>query len=300
MKTIVLPQEVDKENIREVVIAFRKYVSSPDNDKQLKIDMTKISFIKPSGIIALNNIIQWVKKHEGISGGFIVSLHDEHVSGNRKAMEYLEDCGFFSSLGYKNTFKLPCTRKTMLRVKDVDTDKVEQWKLTDLKIWLQQQTGRKNEFSAICVAIDEIFNNISDHSQEKIGCIFGQYYPTKQEIIIAVSDFGIGIPQSIRTKYGADKKDNELIEYALEEGNSTQSVPQNRGAGLPNIMRTVTSNGIGEFTIISNCGIVRVVDNKIENSLVLDESYPGTFFEIKIDTSNENLYDQDEEEEFEW
>ncbi len=300
METIILPQEVDKENIREVVIAFRKYVNSPDNNKELKIDMTKINFIKPSGIIALNNIIQWVKKHEGISGRFLVSLGDEHVPGNRKAMEYLEDCGFFTSLGYENTFKLPCTRKTMLRVKSVGTDKVEQWKMTDFKIWLQQQTGRRNEFSAICVAIDEIFNNISDHSQEKIGSIFGQYYPSRQEIIIAVSDFGIGIPQSIRNKFGTKKSDNELIEFALKEGNSTQSVPQNRGAGLPNIMRTVTSSGIGEFTIISNCGIVRVLNNKIENSLVLEESYPGTFFEIKIDTSNENLYDQDEEEEFEW
>lgn len=81
---------------------------------------------------------------------------------------------------------------------------------------------------------------------------------------------------------------------------SSQSIPQNRGAGLANIMKTLTTNSVGEFTIISNCGIVNIKNNIVNSSDVLEESYPGTFFEIKIDTSNDNLYDLDEEEEFKW
>ncbi|MFK4856770.1 STAS domain-containing protein [Lactococcus petauri] len=321
MQQIIIPTQLKKYSIREVVIAFRKYVDNPDEDRKIVLDLTKVTFIEPSGVIALNNIVQWAMDHNEVMVGVKVKSEMECQGRNRDAMEYLADCGFFLSIGQPNAFKSPCTRPTMLRVKDLATTKVEQWKLTDLKKWLQLQTGRSNEFTSICTAIDEIFNNISDHSQEKIGCIFGQYYPTKTEIIIAVSDFGIGIPQSVKNRISdtnfynklqkfAEKKeitleellqrDNYLIEFALTEGVSTESLPQNRGAGLANIKKVITTNQVGEFTIISNCGILGVRDNEIVLNTTLEESYPGTFFEIKIDTSNDCLYDQDIEEEFEW
>lgn len=300
MKEIVIPRDVNMYAIRDVVISFRKYSDNPDEDKKLIIDLTEVEFVQPSGVIALNNIIQWVMKHSGVDVGFRVTEEKSCVGRNRAAMDYLADCGFFSSIGQPNVFKKPKTRSTMLSVKDLDTARVEQWKVTDFKKWLQNQTGKQNEFTSVCTAIDEIFNNISDHSQEKIGCIFGQYYPKNKEIIIAVSDFGIGIPQSIKNKFQKTENDDELIEFALGEGVSSQSIPQNRGAGLANIMKTLTTNSVGEFTIISNCGIVNIKNNIVNSSDVLEESYPGTFFEIKIDTSNDNLYDLDEEEEFKW
>lgn len=300
MRKIIIPPNVNKDTMREVVIAFREYVDDPDDDKTIDIDMTQIRFIEPMGVVALNNIIQWGRKHEGIKGSFVVATEETCTSENRVVMNYLVDCGFFASLGNSNIFKYQDQRSTMLNLRDIEPERIEQWKITDLKTWLQRQTGRKNEFTAICVAIDEIFNNISDHSEEHIGCIFGQYYPRKNELVIAISDFGIGIPQSIKRNFEQRGADNELIEFALGEGISSRSVPQNRGAGLANVMRTVTTNGIGEFTIISNCGIVGIKDNEIKSSVVLDKSYPGTLFEIKIDTSNENLYDTDMEEEFEW
>lgn len=185
-------------------------------------------------------------------------------------------------------------------MKQVETSKINQWQQSDLMIWLQHQTGRRNDFSSICVAIDEIFNNISDHSTEKIGCIFGQYYPKKNEIIISVSDFGVGIPTTIREKFNGDLSDDKLIEYALQEGVSSQSVPQNRGAGLSNIMNTLTKNEVSRVTILSNCGMIEIFNNEIVKSKSFSESYPGTFFELVIDVSNEHLYDLEEEEEFSW
>lgn len=166
--------------------------------------------------------------------------------------------------------------------------------------WLQRQTGRQNAFSSICLSIDEIFNNISDHSTEQIGSISGQYYPRKKEIVITISDFGIGIPTTIRNKYKLGYGDNKLIEYALEEGVSSQSVPQNRGAGLSNIMKTLTRDGVARVTIISNCGMIELFNQEIVETTSFTESYPGTFFELVIDVSNESLYDLEEEEEFEW
>ena len=215
-------------------------------------------------------------------------------------MEYLSDCAFFANFEQAEIFKHPCLRSTTLEVKTVETRKINQWKQSDLMTWLQRCTKTNNNFSSICVAIDEIFNNISDHSTEEIGSIFGQFFPKNNTIKIAVSDFGIGIPKSIEDKFSLQLPDNQLIEHALKEGVSSQSVPQNRGAGLSNITRSLTINNIGNVTIISNCGIVEISDEEIVKSESFQESYPGTFFELEIDISNPHLYDPEEEEDFEW
>ncbi|MGT2883373.1 ATP-binding protein [Streptococcus ferus] len=299
MRTITLPKQVTTDSIRKNIIEFRNYVDKSSDSASVSIDLTKVEFIQPAGVIALNNIFQWSKQHKGIEMSFVVDTETENRR-NWEVMEYLSDCGFFTNFGQADIFKVPKLRPTMLSLKAIETSKVNQWKQSDLMGWLQKQTGKRNDFSSICVAIDEIFNNISDHSTEKIGSIFGQYYPKNNEIIIAVSDFGIGIPTSLKEKCDEEKNDNEWIEEALKEGVSTQSVPQNRGAGLANIMKTLTTNKIGQVTIISNCGKVRLEDNQIVESRSFVESYQGTFFELKIDTSNQSLYDLEEEEEFEW
>lgn len=299
-KKLFLPNRLDKARITQVVIEFCKAIDDKDID-ELYVDMTNVEFAEPSGVISLYNMLEFAKSKRdinivwGILDPEFLKLRPKHM----QAMYYLVDCGFFKPFE-EFVYKNPVLRQTMFEVKSIGTQKVEQWKVTDFKRWLQQQTGKSNEFSAICVAIDEIFNNISDHSTEKVGCIFGQFYPKTERIVIAVSDFGIGIPTSIRRRFQLEKSDNELIEYALKEGVSTESIPQNRGAGLSNIMKTLTSNGVGEFTIVSNCGIVSVQDNSIVASYALEETYPGTFFEISIDVSNEHLYDSEEMEEFDW
>lgn len=299
MYTIVLPKNLNKLTIRQVAIKFRQYVDDWSNGSELSIDMTKVEFIDPAGMVSLSNIIQWSKKNKSVEITFVVDDRTQNDK-NRSAMEYLSDCGFFANFGEPAIFKHPQLRSTTLALKEVETHQAFQWKQLELMSWLRKQTHRQNEFSSIGVAIDEIFNNISDHSKENIGCIFGQFYPKTNQIVISISDFGVGIPQTIRQKFGLKLTDDELIEYALKEGVSSQSVPQNRGAGLANIMRTLTRDGISTVTIISNCGMIELSDNQVVNRKLFQKSYPGTFFELKIDASNESLYDTEEEEEFEW
>jgi hypothetical protein len=90
-----------------------------------------------------------------------------------------------------------------------------------------------------------------------------------------------------------------LIREAFEEGFSTESTPRNRGAGLPNIKR-LTNNRIATIQIISNYGILSIADGEIVKYKDSDFNYSGTFFEIRIDTSNSSLYDDEIEEDFEW
>ncbi|KPJ21944.1 ATP-binding protein [Streptococcus phocae] len=298
MNNLVLPLKLNRFNITKIVTNFNRLLNSSDSEI-LTVDMRKIEFAEPSGVISLYNMLTFATKRKDVVIKWLICEENSLNKRQNQAMLYLVDCGFFKVFD-KLVYKEPELRSTTFEIQFIGAKQVAQWKITDFKNWLQKQTGRKNEFSSICVAIDEIFNNISDHSTEPKGCIFGQYYPNKKEIVIAVSDFGIGIPQSIKNKFKKEDPDNKLIEFALQEGVSAETIPQNRGAGLSNIVKTLTTGGVGSFTIISNCGIVSVSDNQIIQSDTSEESYPGTFFEIRIDVSNENLYDLEEEEEFEW
>lgn len=181
MYTIVLPKNLNKLTIRQVAIKFRQYVDDWSNGSELSIDMTKVEFIDPAGMVSLSNIIQWSKKHKSVEITFLVADRTQNDK-NRLAMEYLSDCGFFANFGEPAIFKHPQLRSTTLALKEVETHQAYQWKQLELMSWLRKQTHRQNEFSSIGVAIDEIFNNISDHSKENIGCIFGQFYPKTKQI----------------------------------------------------------------------------------------------------------------------
>jgi anti-sigma regulatory factor (Ser/Thr protein kinase) len=50
--------------------------------------------------------------------------------------------------------------------------------------------------------VKELFHNINDHSSIATGFIHVQHYPNARVVKITVSDFGIGIPDKIRSFFG--------------------------------------------------------------------------------------------------
>lgn len=110
----------------------------------------------------------------------------------------------------------------------------------------------ENGFSTIRMCFGEIFNNINDHSKLDIGCVFAQHFPKMNKITISISDFGVGIPSKIKklSEYSS-LNDSEALEKALEEGVTTMSVPNNRGAGLGIFIQNAVVNMSGEVYIYS-------------------------------------------------
>lgn len=120
-----------------------------------------------------------------------------------------------------------------------------------------------------------------------------------KKITISISDFGIGIPTSLK-QIDNTKNDAELLTMACQEGISTRSTPRNRGAGLTNIITSLTNSGIGTIHIKSNYGIIEIENKNLSKVEVSKSFYPGTLFSIDLLIDNDELYDFDEEEEFEW
>lgn len=269
-------------------------------DSKISIDLRGLEFIDVGGVACLYNICMWLED-SFVDASFTLNNINPSYK-NKEAMKYLEDCGFFRHFfSEENMFGESRYRSTTLPIKLLKVSESYQWNQFTLKTWLQACTGRIAEFSNVQVGVEEIFNNIQDHSSKNIGCVFGQYFPNKKngQICITISDFGSGIPTVMRKEFENDT-DLKLLLKALEEGISTRSSPRNRGAGLPNIMRSLTKGSIGTVHILSNHAKIVIEDGAISKVASLGNYYPGTFFEISININNEKLYEGEEEEEFEW
>jgi hypothetical protein len=134
--------------------------------------------------------------------------------------------------------------------------------------------------------MDEVFNNIFDHSKSPVtGYIITQYYPKNNKISFSVCDFGIGIPTSINN---ADVQNTEEMEdwkailKSLERGFSINSTPRNRGFGLNNILE-LTESSNGKLLIISNDGIVEKESGNVYRAGNVGYDFSGTLIKVEVD-----------------
>jgi hypothetical protein len=145
--------------------------------------------------------------------------------------------------------------------------------------------------------MDEVFNNIFDHSKSPVtGYIITQYYPKNNKISFSVCDFGVGIPVSIKNANLNNEKyeDWKAILKSLEKGFSIKSTPRNRGFGLNNILE-LTESSNGTLEIISNNGLVRKKAGEIYQAGDLNFDFSGTLIKVEIDLNTFEEKDESDE-----
>lgn len=293
---IELPSKMKKETIPKLTHDVFDSELQPKSN-YFEFDFKKVDFIEPGGIVALTNIISLLQ-HKGVNGMLKLG-GDPGSKKHQQMLNYLADSHFFIRKFNKEAVKKPSNLPDLLPLEEINFSKIFSWKDYQLDFWLKNNTQSSSSFSNIKTVVEETYNNIKDHSTEDVGCIFGQFNSRKGEFVLCISDFGIGIPNSLKN-ICPGLEDNELLEKSIIEGVSTRTTPRNRGAGLSNIVRSATKNGIGKVYIMSNYGIIEVENEEIILSKTTNKFYPGTFIEITIDVNNPDLYDSEVEEEFEW
>ncbi len=109
----------------------------------------------------------------------------------------------------------------------------------------------------LTIYLGEMFNNVFDHAfattaTERIAFAMLQYYPTSRRLLIAVSDFGMGIPKTVnrflQSKGQEPVTATEALRKALEFRFTAQSRPHNQGRGLDTLRTGVQKlNGMLTF-----------------------------------------------------
>ncbi len=164
-------------------------------------------------------------------------------SGNAVVYRYLESIQFFAR------FTAPATMATLPLPPPSDP--------TSFGLWPVESEGM-NEYvrsayhhfkglffqdkslDFLTIYLGEMFNNVFDHAfagtaTERVAFAMLQYYPASQRLLIAVSDFGMGIPKTVNRFLQAQGQEpvtaTEALRKALELRFTAQSRPHNQGGG---------------------------------------------------------------------
>jgi hypothetical protein len=158
------------------------------------------------------------------------------------------------------------------------------------------------DLGVLNIALAELINNVHDHAKSPIDSyVFCQYYPRNSEIIVAVSDLGIGIPFSVNSFMQRNGHPlltaEETIKWALQFRKTTQSMPYNAGRGLDTISTFLQKN--------EGCWSLYSDSIKMESSLQCNKfevnpvkNFKGTVIEISIKVAN--LDQKTTEDSFDW
>ncbi|MFN2260615.1 MAG: hypothetical protein ABR595_00935 [Psychroflexus sp.] len=168
------------------------------------------------------------------------------------------------------------------------------WKISESMIYSYSMYANKyferfakdKDLVPLASNIDEVFNNVFDHSKSPItGYIITQFYPKNNKLSFSICDFGVGIPTSIKS-YEVEQKteieDWKAILKSLEKGISVNSTPRNRGFGLNNLLEFTESSN-GRLLIISNNGIVEKKSNKMYSAGKTEFNFSGTLIKVEVD-----------------
>jgi hypothetical protein len=120
----------------------------------ITFDFGKLSFVRPAGVVFLDNIINWLKEH-GVSVTFC------NLDPNAPAQSFLDDSLFFERHCGKKLNPNASPRVTTLPVVQIAHKDSHAWLEANLIPWL---AGRLNLTQAslyeVKAVISELFNNI--------------------------------------------------------------------------------------------------------------------------------------------
>ncbi len=140
---------------------------------------------------------------------------------------------------------------------------------------------------ALYYMIDELTQNIADHSNCDKGLVFAQFYPSKNYMDICISDNGIGLLQGyINSGKYAVESDKEAVSLAVT-GKSTKDLPESRGFGLSTSRKMLVNGLKGKFLLWSGSAMfIQTVENEEILSLEDDFKFQGCLISLRIPTFN--------------
>jgi anti-sigma regulatory factor (Ser/Thr protein kinase) len=291
---IVLPKQFNGLSLATLAADVAKHART-GWPSELVFDFSDLAFIRPAGVVFLSNLVHWLNEKK-------TRVLFRNTKKQTAPLFYLDDSLFFQQhLGstLRPTASPRPTTRPLLRLAQKDS---HAWLQSDLLPWLASRLSI-NEASlySVKVCVSELFNNIQDHTRYDIGSIFIQHFPNENCVVFSVADFGLGIPEKVRSKL-PEISDADAIIKAVEEGFTTKSNPANQGAGLDYLLKTIVQGNDGQVPFYSGRSIVRfenyrdVVTPKIITSGGL---CPGTTIDIKLRTDKIEVL-PDQVEDLEW
>ncbi len=132
----------------------------------------------------------------------------------------------------------------------------------------------------------EIYANSFEHSSSPVGVSScGQHFQRRNELILSVVDFGLGIVANVRNFLSSDPRANQLtaaqcLHWAFRRGTSTRPNGMARGLGLDLLKEFIRVND-GKLEVYSNEGYA-LIDKENERFVNRSITFEGTIFHVTL------------------
>ena len=256
---VVLPRQFIATKIFEEV--DRHFGNFQEIPSKVDFDFRQLQFVRPSGVVFLSNLTKYL-----VRNGCEVTFCG--MSKRTLAIEFLDDSLFFEQHLGKKLNSSCSPRSTTLPLIEIQHSDSHSWIRSTFIPWLSDCTSiAPHDLGELATCLGELFNNIDDHTELDVGSVFAQWYPQEERIIVAIADFGVGIPSTV-SRVCAGLSDNDAIMKAFEDEFTSRSTPRNRGAGLFFLLQNVVQNLGGKLEVNSARGSLKFEKDRNSYSVV--------------------------------
>lgn len=273
MGVIYIPRLNDQrwDNIRLAQIwreAFR-----PEHGLNVVLDFRYCDFLRPNAVVVIGGLVNRFRQ----AGGSIRLAVDTMQNGVKAN---LCQSGFATAMGASTT---PWSGNSIPYREYLSQDETQI--VTDLRTnWLGR--GWINVSDALASAIVgqmwEIFANGFEHSKSPCGLLCcGQHFPNRHELLLAVADYGVGIPANVRNHFNNPQITGaQAMRWAFTRGASTAGGGIPRGLGLDLLKDFVLKNQ-GQIQIYSHDGYTQIdLNGEIYDNA--DTFFEGTLVQVRV------------------
>lgn len=244
-----------------------------NSDIILSFDETiKKEEVLPFHLVTLANLIQYLfdNGHKVFIDNKTNVVVYEYVYNELKFSEYWsKGKNHVDTIDTTNIFNL-------WRIVDSEKDLYAK----NVEAYFKRNYFEDRDLSIITEVMTEAFYNVFDHAnagQNAFSLI--KYDKNKEILYAAISDFGIGIAQSVRNFKKSITTDKEALELAITDNFTVRSTERNHGFGLSNIL-----NGSNTARIFSGKGLVVKTEAGVK-VIPTPFAFPGTLIYFEVDLS---------------
>ena len=225
-------------------------VMSKGKGAEVLFKFSSCNFLRPNAVVFLGALARLIEYFGG-KPTFVVETMKPHISTNLLQNGFAYAMGADTHPWQGNS--IPYQEFGHNDINRIVNNLKNEWLGRD---WVNISNTLKNEIAG---QMSEIYINSFEHSKTLIGVSScGQHFPNRRELVLAVADFGVGIPSNVRSSVDDRLSGAETMRWAFTRGNTTaKQIYGPRGMGLDLLKEFVRLNG-GKLEIYSHDGYARI------------------------------------------
>ncbi len=270
---ISIPRQLTEDALVDGLMAGEQWISRLIHERQSDVSFHDLEWVEPGGVAPLAALATMSRWHTLAPSSAVYSylqrMKFADMFGFTKRLEFVEhdpDGRFIPAVWVPGH------------------DRIEPL-VNDIKSILRRSRLEQGVQWATTWSLNELIGNVIVHARTlKGGLVFGQVFPSKDIVQIAVCDTGIGFSGSIQESHPTwNGPDTEALELGLQKGWSSKKGTDGAGNGLYLVNMIVSHSGLhARLVVISGKAIAVIRPGSIEITEI-PLSWPGTTINCTLD-----------------